>query len=111
MPEIWKNIPGYLGRYEVSDQGRVRSLDRTSSHYRKCGTPSLRFFKGKLLTPALVASGHSSVTLEKGRSQGVHRLVLLAFTGASPKVAKDVHINGVRDDNRLVNLRQEIIHA
>ena len=46
--EIWKPIEGYEGLYEVSNTGRVRSLDR----YVKSGYEAYRLHKGKVLSPA-----------------------------------------------------------
>ena len=47
MEEIWKTIEGFEGLYEVSNLGRVRSLDRV----RKAGYGSTANIKGKILTP------------------------------------------------------------
>lgn len=44
QPEQWKDVPGYEGYYQVSDKGRVRSLDR----YEDC-RGGLRFRKGRLM--------------------------------------------------------------
>ena len=89
--EVWKLIPGYDGKYEVSDQGRVRS-------YRRSDT-------GHILSPGRMPGGHMSVALGRNNSQCVHKLVLLAFVGAAPAQHECLHINGIPDDNRLVNLR------
>ncbi len=87
MREQWKAIPGYEGQYEVSDQGRVRS-------------------SRKLLRLCNVSGGYKAVSLGKNNSRLVHRLVALAFIGPPPIGAKLVlHSNGIREDNRLENLR------
>lgn len=101
--EVWKNIPGYEGRYQVSKQGRVRSVD----HYVRCGKngAGTRLVKGRVLRPGVCLSGHVSVALGKGNSKMVHALVLLAFKGAPPKGYECGHRNGVPADNRLSNLR------
>ena len=52
MTEIWKPIPGHDG-YEVSDHGRVRSIDRVIDQSSRYGTTMQRRLKGKLLTPRL----------------------------------------------------------
>ena len=89
--EIWKVIPGYVGQYEVSDQGRVRSFRRN--------------LQGRVLKPGRMPAGHMSVALGRKNSQCVHKLVLLAFVGAAPARHECLHINGVPNDNRLINLR------
>ena len=107
MVERWSGIPGYLCEYAVSDQGRVKSLDRMV----RCSGPvrgtywSLR--KGQSLRPGRKPSGHMSVCL--GRSSGavsVHALVLLAFKNPyPPHPGSEIrHLNGDPSDNRLVNL-------
>jgi hypothetical protein len=89
--EVWKLIPGYDGKYEVSDQGRIRS-------YRRSDT-------GHILSPGRMPGGHMSVALGRKNSQCVHKLVLLAFVGPAPERHECLHINGIPDDNRLANLR------
>jgi hypothetical protein len=88
--EIWKLVPGYDGKYEVSDQGRVRSFQRSP--------------QGVILRPGRMPSGHLSVALGRGNSQCVHKLVLLAFVGAAPAKHECRHLNGDPADNRLENL-------
>ena len=104
MQEVWKAIPGYEGRYEVSDQGRVRSLDADV----KCIGPIKGEYysrrKGRMLKPGRMPFGHLSVALGKGNSRCVHELVLLAFVGAPYAGRECLHRNGVPNDNRLVNL-------
>ena len=92
MPETWKTIPGFPD-YEVSDQGRIRSYARGKVRYMKPG----RTRKG-YLRESLAADG-------RNHTMAVHRLVLEAFVGPRPAGYQCDHINAVRDDNRLVNLR------
>lgn len=81
MQEIWKDVEGYEGLYQVSNLGNVRGLDRVrrngKSHSQQC------FQKGKLLKPAIQKSvGYKFVVLSKqGKTKGfrVHRLVAKAF--------------------------------
>ena len=88
--EVWKLVPEYDGKYEVSDQGRVRSFQR--------------YPQGRILRPGRMPSGHLSVALGRGNSQCVHKLVLLAFVGATPAKHECRHLNGDPADNRLENL-------
>ena len=92
MQEVWKAIPGYEGRYEVSDQGRVKSYRRG-------------YVSGRILKPGRMPAGHLSVALGRGNSQCVHKLVLLTFVGPPPARHECLHINGIPSDNRLCNLR------
>jgi hypothetical protein len=89
--EVWKLVPEYDGKYEVSDQGRVRSFRR--------------YPQGIILRPGRMPGGHLSVALGRGNSQCVHKLVLLTFVGAAPDKHECLHINGIPNDNRLTNLR------
>ena len=105
MKEVWKAIPGYEGSYEVSDQGRVRSLDRVVA----CSGPVKGSYtstkKGRILLPGPSNYGHLSVVLGRRNTRMVHDLVLRAFVGAPPKSHECLHANGVPSDNRLCNLR------
>ena len=103
--EIWKDVPGYEGQYQVSDKGRVRSLDRTISQMSRYGTLYLKDIKGVVLRPGRMPAGHMSVSLGRNNSQCVHKLVLLAFVGPAPEGHECLHGNGDPSDNRLENLR------
>ena len=104
MTEIWKPIPGYEGLYEVSDQGRVRSLDALIECYGPVKGRYTSLRKGKLLRPGRMPSGHVSVAIGRRNSLCVHTLVLLAFVGPAPKGYECRHLNGNPSDNRLENL-------
>lgn len=95
MSEKWKWAIGYEGSYEVSDFGRVRS------YKTKSGQPKMR-------TLSLNQDGYPNLVLCKNGRQILHRvhaLVLEAFIGPRPKNFDGSHLNGIRDDNRLVNLK------
>lgn len=103
MEEIWKDIEGYEGYYQVSNLGRVKSVDRT---ILRSSTPQK--VKGKIISQELLNTGYKVVSLwykKKRKAFTVHRLVAKAFL---EKVdGKDFidHINGIRTDNRVSNLR------
>lgn len=84
MDEIWKDIPGYEGMYQVSDYGNVRAVTRTiltSNH-------QLRTYQGHLIPSHSNRSGYQRVTLyknNKSKMQQVHQLVLKAFVGPCPE--------------------------
>ena len=104
MKETWKNVVGYEGLYQVSDLGRVRSLDRVVS-CRPRGTPNR---KGKVLKPFASVSKYLRVTLCKNgtqKNQEIHRLVTHAFIGPCPEGLEVRHgVEGILD-NTLKNLR------
>ena len=89
--EVFKEVPGYEGRYLISDYGRVYSA-----------------VSGKMLTLCNYNKGHRSVTLfsaeGKPRTYGVHILVMKTFKGEPPEGTIICHINGDGSDNRLANL-------
>ena len=103
--ETWKAIPGYEGLYEVSDLGRVRSIDRISKG--KCGSFLLR--KGRVITGGLSSRGYRMCLLYplegKRVTAYVHRLVLSAFIGEPDIKHETCHNDGDRLNNRLDNLR------
>lgn len=72
--EIWKDVKGYEGLYQVSSKGRVKSLDRY--RFRKDGTK--RFVKGKILKPSHRKNKYLQLELH-GSEIYVHRLVAQAF--------------------------------
>lgn len=90
--ERWKSIKGYEGLYEVSDWGRVRSLN---------------YGKVKVLSPIDNGKGYLRVMLCKdGKKKQflVHRLVWVSFRGTIPKGMQINHLNEDKSDNRLSNL-------
>lgn len=97
--EIWRDVAGYEGYYQVSDEGRVRSLDRITTN----GYPR----SGRVLKPNTLNFGHKIVGLSRGNMvnpQLVHRLVMFAF-GPPPSSGDEVrHKNGIPADNRYINL-------
>ena len=107
MEEIWKDIPGYEGRYQASTLGNIRSVDRiVHSRNWYTGKTFKRQLKGHLLKPGRFCdNGHLSVVLGHGANGSpVHQLVMLTFVGVAPKNQEVRHKNGNPTDNRLVNL-------
>ncbi len=105
MTETWKDIPGYEGRYQVSDLGNVRSLDR----YVKGGPGRVRIAKGRMLSMITMPKNrYFSVTLWKDNTYlwiSVHKLVALAFLGGCPEGKETLHSDGNPENNRVGNLR------
>jgi hypothetical protein len=101
MSEKWKDVPGHEGAYQVSDCGRVRSLDRWIVR------PSGRVFcRGKLLRPVPTARGNLKVTIGT-KQYAVHTLVMLAFVGPRPDNMEVCHNDGDKHYNALTNLRYD----
>ena len=106
--EIWKNIPNYEGYYQASNLGRVSSVDR----WLIMKNNKKRFFKGRVVGVSNKehSKGYNRVNLCKiGQSRGfyVSQVVAMAFLGHVPNGHDFIidHINGIRDDDRLENLR------
>lgn len=102
--EQWKDIPGYEGRYQVSDHGNVRSLPhrvRLVAH----GKETTRLSPGRPLRPGRRPSGHTTVSLGRGKSVGVHQLVMLAFVGPCPDGCEVLHLDHNPANNGAANLR------
>jgi hypothetical protein len=97
--EVWRPIAGYEGFYEVSSHGRVRSLDRITSHGHRR--------RGAVLRPDTQKRGHQSVRLCKNHEiekRLVHRLVLEAFVGPCPEGMECCHGPAGVLDNSVGNL-------
>lgn len=105
--EIWKPIFGFEEFYEVSNQGRIRSLARISTFSNRWGGVNHRQVPGRLMPPAANTAGYLHITLRantKDTTFLVHRLVAAAFI-ANPSGFKTVnHKNGRKSDNAAANL-------
>lgn len=99
MEEVWKDINGYEGLYQVSNCGRIRSLDR----YDSMG----RFRKGIIKADTHNGYGYRNVMLSKdGRSETlyVHRLVALAFIPNDNNLPQVNHKDENKENNHVDNL-------
>lgn len=99
MQEIWKPIKGYEGLYQVSDQGRVKSLERKNCFGRTV--------KERILKPYDKGYGYLSVDLfidGKRKQHQVHRLVCEAFHENPENKPQVNHKNEIKADNRACNL-------
>ena len=98
--ETWRPVVGWC-RYEVSNWGNVRSLFFVSR------SSSFRHDEPRILKPMLARTGYLRVNLYKpgeNRHFSIHRIVLEAFVGPCPDGYQACHYNGIKTDNRLVNL-------
>ena len=101
--EIWKDINGYCGYYEISNIGRVKSKKRQTNN-----STTTFMTKEIILKSYLNKAGYPSVALyvskKKKSTVKVHRLVAKVFI-SNPHSKKTVnHINGIKTDNRVENL-------
>lgn len=93
MQEIWKDIVGYEGLYQVSNLGNVKSFKKDKN--------------GILLKPGKNTSGYLYVILYKNINKKcitIHRLVMLAFKKNIFNKLEINHINGIKTDNTVENL-------
>lgn len=101
--EEWRPIPGFEGLYEVSSEGRVRSLDRIC--LGRDGREELHH--GGVLTPQVLKNGYLEVTPckdGKRKHRTVHSLVAEAFLGPRPAGLDVCHKDGDRSNNAADNL-------
>lgn len=103
--EIWKDIKGYEGLYQVSNLGNVKNLKRkvkiskTLEKYKEIPEHILKPIKNKCgyLYVSLANNG-------KIKNVRVHKLVAEAFIPNDNKILQINHINGLKSDNRVENL-------
>lgn len=102
-PEVWRFHPDYVGYYQVSTLGEVRSVDREVP--RNGGWARLR---GTILAPKLDDQGRRRVTLSVDavhRTRLVHQMVLEAFISPRPLGLVGCHWDDDQEHNHLGNLR------
>lgn len=91
--EVWREVPGYNGRYFASNEGRIKSYTgHILSMIKRCRGENVRYVV--TVTKSNKRRGAASVA----------RMVWLAFHGRPPDGYKVVHKNGFQYDNRLSNL-------
>jgi len=87
--EEWRDVVGYEGLYQISSMGNIKKGN-------------------KILKPSLLSTGYRSIQLRKDKLKKcftIHRLMGLSFL-PNPNNYSDIdHINRMRSDNRLLNLR------
>ena len=109
--EVWRDVKGYEGLYQVSNMGRVKSLGRKDRFGR--------VIKERILEPAVTHNGYLRVGLHvdgKRKMLRVHRLVCEAFHENPDNKSEVNHVNENKTDNRACNLewstrRENINHG
>ena len=97
--EVWRDVKGYEGLYQVSNMGRVKSLGRKDRFGR--------VIKERILEPAVTHNGYLRVGLHvdgKQKMLRVHRLVCEAFHENPDNKSEVNHVNEDKTDNRACNL-------
>lgn len=100
--EIWKDVKGYEGYYQISNLGNLKSVDREVQHSRG-GT---RILKGKTIRPGKT-NWYYLVCLQKHGKRKyttIHRLIAIAFIPNPENKPFINHINANGFDNRIENL-------
>lgn len=95
MQEIWKDIKGFDGKYQISNMGNLRSFTFVK--------------KGELIKPATDKRGYKIVMLSRGTrdktyTTRIHRLVAKHFIPNPLNLPQVNHKNEIKDDNRAENL-------
>lgn len=102
--EVWRDVKDYKGLYQVSNLGRVKSVKRYVKHY-KGGVKSI---SERILKLTNDSYGYLVIHLSKngvGKMYKVHRLVAEAFIPNQDNKPTVDHINTIKTDNRIENLR------
>jgi hypothetical protein len=100
--EEWRDILGYEGYYQVSNQGRVKSVERKVKHYY-----GERIVSERILVPLIDKDGYLNVSLSRGnkvKKGKIHRLVASAFIPNPDNLPQINHKDECKTNNRVDNL-------
>jgi hypothetical protein len=99
MIEKWRPVVGFEGLYEISDQGRLRSVPRVDKRGHVRGGHLMKTSYRGLYVGATVAKAG------KKFNRYIHRMVLEAFDDPCPAGMEACHWDDDHGNNRLSNLR------
>src|SRR5690349_13431876 len=105
--EVWKDVIGYEGRYQVSNNGRVKSLARLADPIEGFGGTTVEIPIPEKIMAQSTVKGYKKVCLNKQgveKSVSVHRLVAIAFIPNPDNKRTVNHKNGIKKDNWVENL-------
>ena len=119
MQEIRKDIDGYEGYYQVSNLGRVKSIDRKIEYKRHKNKTTMKIRKSKILNLVKTKNGYIRAPLSKKcktKLHFVHRLVAQAFIPNTNNLREVNHIDCNKENNCVDNLewvssKENKIHA
>lgn len=97
--EIWKDIEGYEGTHQVSNYGRIRSIDRVDCRGNRV--------RGRILIPQYNKDGYLEIGIKKNgirKHYNVHRLVAIAFIDNPNNYPIAGHWDDNRDNNVFTNI-------
>ena len=107
--EIWKDIKGYEGLYQVSNIGRVKRLETKTKCFDNGKTTAYRVVKERILKPHLRDNnGYASLLLSKNSKIKrflIHRLVAESFIDNPNNYPLVMHKDNDRQNNNLSNLQ------
>jgi hypothetical protein len=115
MEEVWKDVVGYEGLYQVSNIGRIKSVKR----YANSKSNKLRSVPEKIIKSKINKHGYECVQLHDDGARKhitVHRVVALAFITNSCGKPQINHIDGIKTNNSVTNMEwctnsENMIHA
>ena len=103
--EIWKDIKGFEGYYQISNYGRIKSLSRFKLNSKKEGVG--HYTKERIRKNNISKTGYYVVDLVKNgvrKTFKVHRLIAIYFIKKEKGKNFINHKNGIKLDNRISNL-------
>lgn len=119
LEELWKPVENYEGLYEISNFGRVKTIEHKIHHDGVNSSAKLKTVKERIRKPNIMKGYHCIALLKDGNRKvyRIHRLVIEHFGEKQPSAEYQVnHIDGDKSNNRIDNLewvtpKENTIHA